>query len=243
VPKELTDIYCVYCDRQEGGKTQSRMLNKQGGYVCTGQGHKFPNYIAMMALKPRMDRLVIQEKQPSSAISHPMWIHPEALSALQTRFPSNFRTTIYTLFNALANPDTILLEAEHCKELRDLGISKGREIVGLAKTNKELSEQLKLMTEQMKQYELVAKMMAMAGGGMFNNPGAQGATVAEMLQPGQQDRPPQAATLPVIDTDSDTTYEPVAPGSFAGSFSDQILAPPPLVQPARGFPKPTPGGR
>jgi hypothetical protein len=239
---ELTGMYCPLCDRQEAGRTHSRLLNKQSGYICSGQGHKFPNYIALMAMKPRMEKLQIQEKQPSGAIVHPMWIHPEALAALQLRFPTNFRTTIYSLFSALANPATLVIEAEHCRELQQLGITKGKEIIGLARTNIMLTEQLKLLTEQMKQYETLSKLMAIAGGGQFNSPAEQGATIAEIIAPSPSEaaRPPQAATLPIIDTNSDILYEPVAPGSFSDdSFSSLVTAP----AGPRGIPKPTPSGR
>jgi hypothetical protein len=216
--KPLTSIYCPKCDRIEQGRTESRMLNLPGGYKCTGLGHPF-KYLELMAMKPRMEKLVVQEKQPPSATVLPIWIHPDALAALQTRFPSNFKTTLYSLFSALADPATVLIEGEHCRELATLGIHKGKEIVGLARTNNALTEQLKAMQEQMKQYEMLSKLMALAQGGQANSPGAQSALVDQMLNPLPESAaaalPPRARVLPVIDPDSDTLYEPVAPGSFS----------------------------
>jgi hypothetical protein len=244
--RELTDIFCPYCDNLEQGKTQSRMLNKQSGWICT-VGHKFKNYDDLMRRKPRMDKLKVIEKQPQGSTIHPMWIHPQALAALQERFPSNFRTTIYSLFNALADPDSILIEAEHCRELRKLGISKGKDIIGLAKTNLALEEQLKLQDAEMKQYQFVANLIRMTngGGGMAGgmaggmNLGAGGGfPPTDPSNPQPQEKPPHNPVLPMIDTESDEFAVPVEPGSFSdGSLSQHILPAPPLVQAAQAFGK------
>ena len=217
MPNELTSIYCPQCDRLEQGRTQSRMLNKQSGYVCTGMGHRFKSYIALMDMHPRMEKLLVQEKQPAGTDAVSFWVHPAAYSALQSRFPSNLRTTICALFNALSDPETILIEGEHTRELRSLGIARGRDMVGLARTNIALTEQLKLQTEQMKQYELVAKLLNMAGGGgglaALVSPAAASATTEALTA--APTLPPRAPVVPPIDTDAEFNYyADVAPGSF-----------------------------
>lgn len=238
---ELTSIYCPMCDHLEQGKTQSRMLNKQAGWICT-MGHKFKNYDDLMKRRPRMDRLKIIEKQPQGSITHPMWINPQALESLQQRFPSNFRTTMYSLFNSLANPDSILIEAEHTQALRKLGISKGRDIIGLAQTNVALQEQLKLQGEEMKQYQFVANLIRMTNGGNLGGfplggfPPPPGQDPADPTAP--QEKPPHNPVLPMIDTESDEFAQPVEPGSFSdGSLSHTIIPAPPMIQAAQAFGK------
>jgi len=246
VASELTSIYCPMCDHLEQGKTQSRMLNKQTGWICT-VGHKYKNYDDLMKRKPRMDKLKIIEKQPQGSTIQPMWIHPQALEALQQRFPSNFRTTMYSLFNALANPDSILIEAEHTAELRKLGISKGRDIIGLAQTNIALQDQLKYQAEEMKQYQFVANLIrTMSGGGGGGGGGmgflggmmGGGQNPQDPSQPTPEEKPPHNPVLPMIDTESDDFAVPVEPGSFSdGSLSQHIIPAPPMVQAAQAFGK------
>lgn len=224
------------------------MLNLQGGWKCESCGFKpkDPSYINLMAMKPRMDKLVIQEKQPPESLMQPMWISPQALAALQTRFPSNFRTTIWSLFNELAQ-GAIVLEVANSLELKELGVTKGRDIVGLAKTNLALTEQLKQMSEQMKQYEMLSRLMAVAQGGLANTPAAQSPLVDQILNP-TPERPPQQPVMPVVSTESDVIYEPVAAGSFSdGTFGSPVALPPTTAVPAAlrppGMPKPMPAAR
>jgi hypothetical protein len=236
-------MYCPYCDRLEHGKSLSKLLNQQSGWVCSGMGHKFPNYIAMMNLNPRKDKLIIREKQPKESTVFPMWIRPEALSGLQQRFPSNFMTTMYALFNALADPGTIVVEAEYTAELQKLGITKGKDIIGLAQANIQLQEQLTAQAEEMKQYKMVAQLMSMMGGGaaagavsplaaLLGGGGLQGAGGLQI----PQDKPPHNPVLPTISTESDDFAQPVEAGSFSdGSLSRVILPAPPLVQAAEAF--------
>lgn len=235
------------CDRRESGQTQSRMMNYQGGWKCDacgftprgGDGSK-GNYLVLMAMKPRMERLVIQEKQPANSVIQPMWISQGALSALQERFPSNFRTTIYSLFNELATPGSILIEAKNAVELKDLGITKGRDIVGLAKTNIALTEQLKQLQDQMKQFEWMSRMMAAAQGGLANTPQSQQPAIEAILNPAPAERPPQQPVMPIISTESEEIYEPAEPGSFSVGLDDLTL--PTQMRPP-GMPKPQPSAR
>jgi hypothetical protein len=219
---KITGIHCPMCDRMEQGKTESRLINDMSGkYICTAIGHKFPNYLELMKLKPRMDKLQVMEKQPPGSNSQQFWIDPDALAAIRDRFPTNFMTTIYSLFTALADPDTIVIEGEHMKELRGLGINRGRDVVGLAKTHKAMADQLETMTREMEQYKMIANLLKIAGGGAAMTGGMGpgiGDLTAALTGNAPAPIPPHAPVMPIIDTESDALYyEPVEAGSFGDS--------------------------
>lgn len=229
MPDKLTGIFCPVCDRIEHGKTQSRMvdsqlgMNHKGNYHCSGMGHKMSKS-QLESLNPRMLKLQVTEKQPGNTSQQTFWIYPEALDALRTKFPNNLMTTICSLFNTLADPDTIVIEGEHMRELRTLGVHRGRDIVGLAKANQSLQEQLKEMTAAQKQYEMVAKLLSMAGGAggqallTGQGPSSQDLTQA-LQQPDQEPKlPPRRQPVPFIEPEAEHTYyEAVEPGNFGDS--------------------------
>lgn len=217
----LAQIYCPKCDRLEHGTTQTRMINSHSGWKCAAGLHKM-TYAELMALKPRMEKLVINEKQPGNTSTLQIWIYPEALTALRNRFPSNLMTTICSLFTSLADPDTLVIEGEHMRELRTLGIHRGRDIVGLATTVKALTAQLDEAKKLSEQYSGIAKLLAAfsGGGGLgggLNTQGPPAELLAQALSgSGPEDKPPaHPAPVPFIDPESDQLYyEPVTPGSF-----------------------------
>lgn len=141
-PKAI-GIFCPLCDQQaQRGGTQidSMMLRDTIGGVngemvvkCHLQGHKIP-YDRLLAMNPRKQKLIVNEKQPQGTSTMAVWIHPEALQRLRERFPSNLMTTMCSLMTALADGDTTIIEGEYVREITQLGISvtKGRDFAGMA---------------------------------------------------------------------------------------------------------------
>lgn len=221
-----TGVYCPACDRTG---IDSEMIVQSGGFrgdgamlKCTAAGHAF-EYSKLMSLKPRMMRLAITEKQPANTTTLSVWVYPEVLQRLQERFPQNLNTTMCSLMTALADDDTLIIEGEHTRELRemtkDLGIqiSKGRDIVGLAKTNVLLKQEVEAMRLQMKMLEPVMKLLGMAAAGsdeaaagqanplaalaaLAQQPVATGATAEPLHQPPHQQFP-QSVTFANEDSD------------------------------------------
>lgn len=228
----ISQIYCPRCDRLEHGTTQSRMINSHSGYKCTAGLHRM-TYAELMSHKPRMEKLVINEKQPGNTSQLAVWIYPEALERLRARFPSNLMTTICSLFTSLADPDTLVIEGEHMRELRELGVHRGRDIVGLAKSVKSLTDQLEESKKQSDQYSGIAKLLAaFSGGGGLGQGGPPAEVLAQALTGNiPEEKPPAGrAPVPFIDPESDElaykdTFAAVAPGSFGDSDLPAVTQP------------------
>ena len=103
----FSGIWCPACDRaQTPSRLVRQMASKQEGMLMQCQSCKRTfSYSALMAMspKPRMDKVEFVEKQPAGTQSVPLWLHPEVISALQQKFPSNLLTTLHSAVTALAD--------------------------------------------------------------------------------------------------------------------------------------------
>lgn len=231
----LTDIYCPACDRQH---LDSLMISEQLGYRCQLQSHRY-EYQRLMSLKPRMKEFIVVEKQPGGTVVQPMWVHPEAWARLQEKYRSNLMTTICSLLTSLADGDTMVIEGEHVRELASLGITKGRELMGLASANISMSNEIKEARFQLRALEPILKALGGAGAAAIaaqSAPGTEqepGASTATNLPP----RAPQVQLQP----DPDGDYNPI------GYMTDATMPRSPAQQPAaqrpespavRGIPRP-----
>jgi hypothetical protein len=149
---KITGMFCPRCDKS--GTPRKVMagtdIHRDGMTVaCDGCGLKMA-YTDFMALNPRMEKIVFQEKQPQGTVRIETWIIPEVLEMLKKRFPSNLLTTLNSLYSSVADPDTVLVEGEYARQLADLGVKRGREVLGLAKEVKDLRERNKELELQMK---------------------------------------------------------------------------------------------
>lgn len=176
-------VYCPACERQniESLFVKDVSTKAEGMVVrCIAQSHRF-DYAKLMALNPRKVQLQLHEKQPGNTTTIGVWIYPEALAVLQQRFPANLNTTLCSFLTAVADPDTIVIEGEHARALRDSGVSKGRDIMGLAEVVKQLETEVAESRMQLKVLEPFLKMM----GGAFGQQQQQTGQVAPLLQAGQ----------------------------------------------------------
>lgn len=204
---QRTGIMCVFCDRQ--GITDSEMVTVSGNYSggdgasmlrCTGQNHTIERN-RLMAMKPRMKRLVVPEKQPPGTTPQSIWVYPQAWQRLAERFPANLQTTICSLVTALADDATMIIEGEHAREMHALAaqhgvsLARGRDILALLKTNIELARQMEELRVQQRVLEPFLRAMGAAGGAMQagGNPvaGVLAAATAGQQAPEQPARPPQ----------------------------------------------------
>lgn len=153
----LVGVYCPRCDK---AGTPSRVIRqmaaKQEGMLvkCSSCGAVY-NYQQLMASHPRMDKVDFVEKQPPNTQIVPLWLHPEIVTALQSKFPSNLLTTLHSAVTALADPDCVLIEGEYAREMAGLGIRRGREVLALAREVKELREAVaaaKLKEDTLRQF-------------------------------------------------------------------------------------------
>jgi|SRR5882762_7861856 len=210
-----TGIYCPACDRQG---IDSLIINEQKGMFCQVNKHQW-EYQTLMARKPRMQQMVMAEKQPPNTIAQPMWIYPSDLATLQSKFPVNLQTTLCALFHALVDDDTVLLEGQYARELADLSkelnmtITKGRDIVGLAKAYIEVKKSLDEARMQQKVLEPVLKLIGALGGGQqaTNGLGALSALLGTgsqqpAIDPDSLALPPQTQFPQIIDPDDPEYY-------------------------------------
>lgn len=150
-------IWCKRCDAaNQPCRLVRQMAAKQEGMLlkCPQCGFT-SSYSAVMASHPRMDKPDFVEKQPPGTQTVPLWLHPEILTALQAKFPSNLLTTLHSAVTALADPDSVLIEGEYAREMAAIGIKRGREVLSLAKRNRELTDenaQLKLREATLRQF-------------------------------------------------------------------------------------------
>lgn len=179
---KTSGMYCPRCDK--GGMSRKVLVGSEihhDGMVvkCEGCGLVM-KYDDFMNLKPRMEKIVFQEKQPQGTVRIETWIIPEVLEALKQRFPSNLLTTMNALYSSIADPDTVLIEGQFARQFKDLGVNTGREVLALAK-------EVKTLRERNKELELQQKVL-------------QPFIHAIMGQQGKSMEPPQADfTVPPID--------------------------------------------
>ncbi len=153
----LTGYWCPSCDRAgTPARLVRKMAAKQEGMLMECQSCKrVYSYDSLMRLRPRMDKVEFVEKQPAGTQTLPLWLHPEVIAALQSKFPSNLLTTLHSAVTALADPDAVLIEGDYAREMASIGVRKGREVLALAKEVKELREQnaaMRLKEETLRQF-------------------------------------------------------------------------------------------
>jgi hypothetical protein len=221
----LEHIFCPSCDR---AGNPSRMVKMQGGHRTEGMAVKCANglhtftYSKLMSLHPRMDKPDFVEKQPPNTITMTVWVYPEVLESLRQKFEHNLNTTMCSAITALADPDTVLIEGEHAREIASLGIKRGREVLGLAREVKELRTKLERAELQMQVLEPILRAL---GGGL---PGA----VAPMESPMGQKQPPRAQFENLVESDNGL----LMPSSGRESSGDFTFAgPKPAASSTPGF--------
>ncbi len=106
---------------------------------CPACGATF-DYEKLLSLRPRMVQVKIVERQPANTLPLTIWVYPEPLEAMRQRFPSNFMTTMTAMFTAVADPDTVLIEGEHGRALKESGVLRGRDVEGLGPYIKQLEQ-------------------------------------------------------------------------------------------------------
>lgn len=144
---DLLPLYCVACDKQGISSKMVKVMHSAGEGMrikCAAQGHTY-NYERFMSLNPRKEQLALNEKMPTSCIIQQVWVHPEAWAMLQKRFPQTLMTTLCATLTALADPDTVMVEGQYAREMRELGVERGRDVLGLAKRVKEQGSELEEM--------------------------------------------------------------------------------------------------
>lgn len=165
---KVLPIYCPACDRQnitESMFTKDTTTKTDGMVVkCTMMGHRF-EYDKLMKLNPRKVKLQLFEKQPGNTTTIGVWIYPEALAVLQQRFPDNLNTTLCSFMTAVADPDTLIIEGQEARQLRESGVVKGRDIHGLAEVVGQLQTENAELKMQLKVLEPILKMLGVAAGG------------------------------------------------------------------------------
>jgi hypothetical protein len=154
------------------------MASKQEGMLMQCQSCKRTfSYAALMSMspKPRMDKVDFVEKQPAGTQSISLWLHPEVIAALQSKWP-NFLTTLHSAVTSLADPDSVLIEGEHAREMAAIGVKTGRQVLGMAKRLKELEEEvsgLKLRENTLRQFfSGLGLAMPQTAGGQSASPSA-----------------------------------------------------------------------
>lgn len=150
----IIGIYCPACDRQQIDSLMRKTVHQAGEGMmvsCTVAQHRY-SYERLMALNPRKQKIQFTEKQPVGSSTQQFWIHPEALNGLRARWPENTLTTLYSLFNALADGETFLVEGEYARELAAATppITKGREVAGMLHTIAQLRAQIVTLEERLK---------------------------------------------------------------------------------------------
>ena len=225
----FTGLWCVRCDRAgTPARLVRQMAAKQEGMLlkCLGCGGVF-SYAALMSAnpKPRMDKVDFVEKQPAGTQTVPLWLHPEVITALQTKFPSNLLTTLHSAVTALADPDAVLIEGEYAREMASIGIRRGREVLGLAKKVKDLEEEvaaLRLREQTLRQF---FSGLGLAMPQPANQPPSSALPSADPVLPpvgpdGRVLTPPRAQFSSLQDDGSGLLVpadgsEPVAPSQFS----------------------------
>ena len=230
---KLTDIYCPACDRQH---LDSLMISEPLGYRCQMQSHRY-EYQRLMALKPRMKPYNFVEKQPASTVLQQVWVHPEAWTRLHEKYPTNLMTTICSLLTSLADGDTMIIEGEHVREMQALGVTRGRDMVGLAATNQTLSTELE--AARIREKALEPLFRALGGAGLAAMSGATAGQPIEADSSSTARDLPARAPVVSLQPDPDGDYNPLGmmpeslpPAGVAGASAARAPA-------VRGIPRPS----
>ena len=226
-------LFCPACDRQG---IESELIADLRFHKCP-QNHQYPSYAQLMALKPRMRPLVVNEKQPVGTVTMSVWVYPEAQHAMAARFPNNLQTTLCSLMTALADGDTFIVEGEHVRELRELGhdVSHGRDVVGLARTNKQLQQAL---DEARMQQRVLEPFMKLLAGAVHGAGGAGGGAAAGGQQSAiSEGEPYEQEAFAAVGADGGSAAL-LDPGETLPATSRQ-----PVAGGQRGIPRPLPSGR
>jgi hypothetical protein len=173
------------------------------------------SYERLMQLNPRKEQLMLTEKMPPSCIIQQVWVHPEAWAMLAKRFPQTLMTTLCATLTALADPDTVMVEGNYAREMRTLGVERGRDVLGLAKRVKELEAECEEMRIREKALAPFLKMLAQAGGAA-TNPVEPTATVNGHRNPELPDANMQEELI-----EDPETGLLVPAGEFAGTQTQQ----------------------
>ena len=204
--------------------------------------HRF-DYARLLALNPRKVKLALIEKQPGNTIVMPVWVYPEVQEALRQRYPQNLMTTLCSLMTTLADPDTILIEGEAARALRDSGVTKGREIAGLGLVIQQLEAQVaefKIREKVLAPFMAAITQAAGAGAGATQPAAAAAAQPVDLAEPYEQEaraatrqagQPAAAAPQP-----RQSTGDPIMDAMLATTEE----APEPAFH---GIPKPVSSGR
>lgn len=218
----LVGVWCPRCDKANTPtRVVRQMAAKQEGMLvkCPTCGAVY-NYQSLMASHPRMDKPDFVEKQPPGTQSISLWLHPEVILALQSKWP-NFLTTLHSAVTALADPDSVLIEGEHAREMAAIGVKTGRQVLGMAKRLRELEDEaagLRLREQTLRQFFLG---LGLAMPALANQPASQPTDLP--LQPpvdaaGNVLTPPRAQFSQLRDDGSGLLVpdgEPVAPSQFS----------------------------
>jgi hypothetical protein len=167
---DVLPLYCIECDKRGISSKMMRVMHSRGEGMqvkCLAQGHPY-NYETFMRLGPRKEQLALTEKMPPSCVIQQVWVHPEAWQMLLKRFPQTLMTTLCATLTALADPDTVMVEGNYAREMRELGVERGRDVLGLAKRVKELNAECEEMRIREKALAPFLKMLAQAGGAAAN---------------------------------------------------------------------------
>ena len=220
-------IFCPACDRtgHESLMIKDTSTKAEGQVVrCLLNNHRF-EYARLLALKPRMVKLALNEKQPGNTIVMQVWVYPEVQEALRQRYPQNLQTTLCALMTALADPDTVMIEGEHARALRDAGVTRGREIAGLGTVIQQLEQQVAEAAIREKALAPLMQMMSQAAAASGGGVAAVSGGLPEQESPAARASSPAATRQPtgdpVMDAMLETMEEPTV----------------------HGLPKPVPSGR
>lgn len=252
---KATGIYCPWCRqmndpysmlyRDTGGMTGQGMRAK-----C-GRGHS-GEMTQIMNMKPDKQQLALNEKQPPGSVIQTVWVEPQAIMALQQRFPQTMMTNLYSLINAIADGDSILVEGEHVREMRALQdtesrpIQKGRDVVGLARENATLRAAVNELQEKLRNAgtQQQAAVASLPAGAMdlLQKMAAQLGMDASALTT-QQVAIPASAPAPVVPASSGFDYEETMDNMGVDPFEASYAPVSPAHDPGsmRGIPVPSPG--
>ena len=225
----LADLYCPACDKQNISSKMVKVLHSSGEGMrvkCIAQGHLY-TYERLMQLNPRKEHLVLNEKMPPSCIIQQVWVHPEAWAMLMKRFPQNLMTTLCATITALADPDTVMVEGEHAREMRALGVERGRDVLALAKRVKELNLEVEEM--RIRERALAPLLKALGGATGVQQATAQQDPTATVNGHRNPDLPAPSSMEELVEDPESGLLVPA--GEFAGQQSQarQLPTQPPLV--------------
>ena len=164
---------------------------------------------------------------PPSCIIQQVWVASRSVGHADKRFPQNLMTTLCATITALADPDTVMVEGEHAREMRALGVERGRDVLALAKRVKEMNLEL----EEMRIRERALAPLLKALGGAQAVPSLAGQQEPSATVDGHRnpDLPAPAAMEELVEDPESGLLVPA--GEFAGQPAQarQLPTQPPLV--------------